>query len=104
MPFIRERCCSGDVLDDALWVDRAKVIWWPRWFSGSDWLLDWLCRNVFHVSLAFVADQTPHRLRGGCWSLGPPRPRRALQTPAVAGRRRGMVRSPAQVPVGEYTS
>src|SRR6478609_7580241 len=34
MPFIRERCCSGDVLDDALWVDRAKVIWWPRWFSG----------------------------------------------------------------------
>ena len=34
---------------------------------------------------------TPHRLHG--WALGPPRPRRALQTPAVAGRRRGRVRS-----------
>ena len=27
-----------------------------------------------------------------------------VQTPAVAGRRRGMVRSPAQAPVGEYRS
>src|SRR6185437_11044556 len=24
---------------------------------------------------------TPHRLRGGCWSLGPPRPRRAFRPP-----------------------
>ena len=61
MPFIRERCCSGDVLDDALWVDSAKVIWWPGGFRGSDWLLEWLCCNVFHVSLAFVAD----RITGG---------------------------------------
>jgi hypothetical protein len=61
MPFIRERCCSGDVLDDALWVDSAKVIWWPGGFRGSDWLLEWLCCNVFHVSLGFVAD----RITGG---------------------------------------
>src|SRR6478672_11196458 len=61
MPFIRERCCSGDVSDDTLWVDSAKVIWWPRWFSGLRLASRMVVLQRIPRIIRFVAD----RITGG---------------------------------------